>query len=144
MTSDHLDGLTPQQDRAVLALINQPSVPKAAESCGVPERTLYRWLEEPVFREAFRSVRRKAFDQAASLNLRFMAMAVNTLAKVAADAHASDNARVAASSAILKFGRESIELDELLERVERLEGPSRGGGGGGYAGEGRRAVPWGT
>ena len=49
-------------------------------------------------------------------------MAMTTLARIANDTTAPYASRVAASVAILRFGRESIELDDLAERIERLEG----------------------
>jgi hypothetical protein len=48
-------------------------------------------------------------------------MAVHALAKVMTDANANPQARVAAASALLKFSRESIEVDSLVERIEQLE-----------------------
>ena len=50
-----------------------------------------------------------------------MPHAVNTLAKIMADATAPHSARVSAASATLKFSREAIELDDLAARVEALE-----------------------
>lgn|GEM_PF-2260722 len=58
---------------------------KAAESCGVNERTLRRWLGDHKFRAAFRSARRQTFTQAMALTQRYTPMAVNMLAKVMTD-----------------------------------------------------------
>jgi hypothetical protein len=115
------EGLDARQEAAVVALVNQPSVAKAAEACGVPERTLYRWLAEPAFSKAYRRARRLAFSHAIALSQRLAVLAVNVLGKVANDAGAPHAARVSASSAILKFSRESIELDDLAGRIETLE-----------------------
>ncbi|QKK08413.1 MAG: hypothetical protein HND58_09645 [Planctomycetota bacterium] len=38
-----------------------------------------------------------------------------------ADASAANAAKVSAATAMLKFGRESIELDDLAARIETLE-----------------------
>ena len=128
-----MGGLTVQQENAVLALLNEASVPKAAAACGVPERTLYRWLEHPTFLAKFRQARKKTFDQAISLTLRFSPMAVNVLAKVMTDPVTAAAPKVAAAIALLKFGRESIEMGDVVERLEELEADHAGGGG-------RRAV----
>ena len=46
---------------------------------------------------------------------------MNTLVKVMSDTGAGHSARVSAATALLKFGREGIELDDLAARVEALE-----------------------
>ncbi len=38
------------------------------------------------------------------------------------DANANPQARVAAATALLKFSRESLEIDSLVEGIEQLEG----------------------
>ncbi|MFN0131451.1 MAG: hypothetical protein ACKVW3_02800, partial [Phycisphaerales bacterium] len=52
---------------------------------------------------------------------RYAPLAVQTLASVAADKSAPHSSRVSASTAILKFSRDSIEIDDLAARVETLE-----------------------
>lgn len=121
MAENAPDNLTPQQENAILALLNQPTVAKAAEAAGAGERSLYRWMDEPVFSRAYRKARRQSFAQAIALTQRYAPMAVNNLAKISTDPSAGAAARVSASSALLKFSRESIELDDLAERVENLE-----------------------
>ena len=48
-------------------------------------------------------------------------MAVQALVKIVADKEAPHSARVSAAGLLLKFSRESIELDDLAARVEQLE-----------------------
>ena len=114
-------GLTPKQEAAIAALVGSPSIAKAADLCGVNERTIYRWLREPAFARAFREARRQSFGHAISLAQHYSPMALNNLAKIAGDPSAGHAARVSASLGILKVARESIELDELVGRVEALE-----------------------
>ena len=118
---DPIPGLNARQERAVLALLREPTVPKAAESVGVSERTLYRWLDIPAFSKAFFKARRQAFGQAIGLMQHYAPHAVNTLVKAMADAATPAHVKVSAATAILKFGREGIELDDLAARVEALE-----------------------
>lgn len=115
------DGLTPKQEQAIVALLSEPTVAKAAAAVSVHIRTIYRWLETPAFARRFRKLRRENFAQAMSLTQRYAPLAINTLARIMADATAPHSSRVAAAGAILKFTRESIELDELASRVEALE-----------------------
>ncbi len=48
-------------------------------------------------------------------------LAVHALAKIVTDGSVQASARVSAASALLKFGRDSIELDDLASRIETLE-----------------------
>ena len=139
MQLNYLDELTPKQEQAIVALINEPSIEKAATRVGVGERTLYRWLSDPLFSSAYRSARREAFSQAIGLTQKYAPLAVNQLAKMVHDPSTPATARVTAAVALLRFSRESIELDDLAGRIEALERQARasnaddrrGGDGGG-------------
>lgn len=113
--------LNANQERAIVALINETSVARAAEVAGINQTTLHRWLKDDAFSTAYRHARREAFNQAIALTQRYSPLAVNTLAQVMMDQTASHASKVAAASAMLKFGREGIELDDLAGRVESLE-----------------------
>jgi len=115
------DDLTPKQEEAIVALMNEPSIAKAAKAAEVGERTLMRWLREPGFARAYRISRREAFGQAIAMTQRYAPLAVATLARVMADESAGHSAKVSAATAILRFGREGIELDDLAARIEALE-----------------------
>ncbi len=113
--------LTPPQERAIIALLNEQTVGRAAAAAKVGQRTLYRWLRDPTFSLAYRQARRDAFGQAIALTQRNAPLAVNTLAQVMMDDQAPSSSKVAAATTILRFGREGIELDDLGARVEALE-----------------------
>ena len=116
------NGLSPKQEQAILALMSESTVIRAAETVGVDARSIYRWLADPTFAAAFRRTRREAFAQAMATTQKYAAMAVHSLDKVMTDANANPQARVAAATALLKFSRESLEIDTLVERIEQLEG----------------------
>ena len=116
------DVLTPKQEKAILALLQEPTIAKAAASAQVGHRSLVRWLTQEDFGRAYRKARREAFGQAIGLTQHYAPLAVNTLATIMADASTPAHARVTAATTLLKFGREGIELDDLAARVEALEG----------------------
>ena len=118
---DRHDGLTAPQERAIIALLNEQTVGRAAAASEVGQRTLYRWMKDPTFSRAYREARRDAFGQAIALTQRYAPLAVNTLAQVMMDDGAPSSSKVAAATTILRFGREGIELDDLAARVEALE-----------------------
>ncbi len=118
---DRHQGLTGQQERAIIALLNEQTIGRAAAAAEVGQRTLYRWLKDAAFSRAYREARRDAFGQAIALTQRYAPLAVNTLAQVMMDDGAPSSSKVAAATTILRFGREGIELDDLAARVEALE-----------------------
>lgn len=121
-TSKQVTALKPTQQRALTALMSEPSVAAAARAANIGQRTLHHWLEhDAAFIAAYRRVKRMAFEQAAGLTQRYAAMAVHTLAKVMVDPAAPYPARVTAAASILRFGRDSVELEDVLQRVEDLE-----------------------
>ncbi len=120
-TDDPQRALTPVQERAIIALLNEQTISRAAAAVEVGQRTLYRWLRQPEFARAYREARREAFGQAIALTQRYAPLAVNTLAQVMMDNDAPSSSKVAAATTILRFGREGIELDDLAARIEALE-----------------------
>jgi hypothetical protein len=124
---DFGSGLTAAQHHAVLALLTEASIAASARRAGVGERTLHRWLRDEVFMAEYRRARREAFSQAIGLTQRASASAVATLLKIMHDATAAASARVSAASQILRFARESIEVDDLAERVAALESEGSAG-----------------
>ncbi len=116
------DDLSPKQEKAILALLQEPTIAKAAKAAQIGERTIHRWLSDSDFGKAYRKARREAFGHAIALTQHYAPLAVNTLATIMADASTPAHARVTAASTLLKFGREGIELDDLAARVETLEG----------------------
>ncbi len=119
------NGLEPKHEEAIVALLEQPTIKKAAEHCGMAFRTLYRWLDNPTFKEAYRKARRETFKHAISMTQRYAPLAVQTLAKIMTDDKATSASRAAAAEGILKFSRDSINLDDLEGRIEELESAAR-------------------
>ncbi len=115
------DVLTPQQQKACVALLTETTIAAAAKAAGVGERTLYRWLDDATFAEAYRAARRKAVTQAVARLQQLSSGAVAVLAQVAADKHAPAHSRVAAASKILDLAIKAVELEDVIKRVEALE-----------------------
>src|SRR5262245_53642249 len=120
MASTAIDGLPPAQEQAIGSLVNESSI-RAAKVCGLADRTIYNWLDNPAFKSAYRRARREAFSQAIALTQRHSPVAVDTLVKIMTDPKSTAAVRVSASTALLKFGREGIELEDLAARIETLE-----------------------
>ena len=116
-----MDGLTGPHAKAIAALLQEPTMQRAADVAGVSVRTLQRWMKEDNFHRALLRARREAFGQAVGLTQRLAPMAVGTFAKVMNDPAAPAAAKVSAAVALLKFGREGIEMEDFAARLEALE-----------------------
>ena len=113
--------LGPRQERAIGALLAQPTVAQAADAAGVGEWTLYRWLSDAGFRRAYEDARRRAFREALGRLNGAAREAVEALREVLRDEAARPGERVAASRALLDFGLRATQEIEIEERLAQLE-----------------------
>lgn len=113
--------LTKKQEKAVVALLAAPTVQAAAEAAGVSERTLWRWLQQPEFKEAYRQARREAVSHAIGRLQQATTRAVETLEEVMGNPEAKESARVSAAKTVLDAALKALELEDLEARVEELE-----------------------
>ncbi len=118
---DNDDGLSQRQHEALLAMLREPTVAKAAESTGIPQRTLYNWLQDEKFMSALRKARRDGFSTAVAMTVRYAPVAVTALVKVVTDQKTPAAARVRAATALLDFGTAFVELEDVVQRVAALE-----------------------
>lgn len=117
------DGLTPLQHKAVLALLEKPTVTEAARVAGVHRATLYKWLrEEPEFQAAHREARREVLRHVAARLQQISGEAVETLREVMSDKTQQGASRVGAARTVLDYAVKATEQQEVIERLDRLEG----------------------
>lgn len=118
-------GLSFRQTNAVMALMSETTIERAASRAGIKPRTLHRWLKEPEFMRAYRLARRQAFQHATAIVVKYAPVAVSTLVRILSDRNAPPNAQVTAAGLLLRFGRESIQLDEVMSRIDEIEAAVR-------------------
>jgi len=111
---------TARQHKALAALLAEPSIRKAAEASGVPERTLYAWLKDTAFAAEYRVMRRDATSQAIARIQQFSGHAAATLVQLMASPN-PPAIRLAAASKILELAIKSVEVDDITARLEALE-----------------------
>jgi hypothetical protein len=120
-----------RRERAIAALLAEPSVEAAARSARVGVATLRRWLAQPEFRAAYRAARRELLEGAVGQLQKAAGSAVDAL--VGTLGAEKDGDKIRAATAILDRAMRGLELLELVERVEEIErrlesrgGPARG------------------
>jgi hypothetical protein len=110
-----------QRQQLVIALLQHPSLEKAAKSVGISPVTAWRISKSPEFQEEYRQVRRDAFQQSLALLQQAGSIAVSTLLKIMRDPSAPAAARVHAAEFVLRHAAESFEAEELAARVQSIE-----------------------
>src|SRR5262245_41209465 len=115
------DPLTPTQELALVALLNEPTIAAAAVTAGVSESTLYRWLREPAFAAEYQRARREAVRQAVAQVQRVSWAAVSVLMQLMVDKTAAPSVRLNAASKILDLAIRAVELEDMEARIAALE-----------------------
>lgn len=116
-----LEGLTEQQVRALTALARGRTREEAAKEAGVCERTIYYWLQDPLFRSGLEELQQTYFRallaglSSAALN------AVRYLNSVVTGKEAGDALRIRAATALLSSSFNLVRRKEEAEESERLK-----------------------
>ena len=111
--------LSPRQRRALPIIAASLSNAQAARDVGVHESTLYRWLENPEFRNELDSLRREASELAVTEIQSAMLQAVS----VVIDATRSENEaiRLRAARELLQLGLRIGEIEKLRHDIRSME-----------------------
>jgi hypothetical protein len=115
------DSKASREDRAILALLQYPSVPKAAEALGIHPATLWRRLQKPQFQNKLHQARREAFSQNLGRLQQGSSAATSTLLRLMADAQTPASSRVRAAETILRHAQSGLDREALLLRLAQLE-----------------------
>ena len=116
-----LDDLTARQEKAIVALLREPTVTAAAAAVGLGERTIFTWLQDPLFVAAYRAARREAVSQAIAQLQGASQRAVRVLCQVMDDPKANQRTRILAANSVLNTALRAIEIEDLAERLAALE-----------------------
>jgi hypothetical protein len=111
-----------KRQKAIAALMAYPSIRSAAESCGIGERTLYRWVaEDRTFQAQLAAAEAELVDQTARRLLSLTGGAIKTLAQLTVGAE-DDGIRLRTAVAILDQAsrwRDSTAIERRIQALER-------------------------
>ena len=113
--------VTPKQTQAIIALLEKPTIKSAAKWAGVNETTLHRWFQLPAFREDYYRARTDLIQHSMGRLQKACGVAVETLKSIMADPSGPASARVSAARTTLEMAIRSVELEDLQQRVDRLD-----------------------
>lgn len=113
--------LNGKQEKALIALLTESTIKQAANKSGVGEATLYRWLNEEDFSQAYKEARSQALTQTISRIQQSTNTAVNTLNDIMTDTEASASSRVTAAKTILEMAFKAHEIENVVSKIEEME-----------------------
>lgn len=110
-----------KKELALGALLTESTLEAAAKIAGISEVTLWRWLKDQEFAEAYRELKREAVGQAITRLQQISCQAVETLKTIMLDKESPASVRVSAAKSILEMAVKAIEIEDIARRVETLE-----------------------
>jgi hypothetical protein len=110
-----------KMEPAIAALLTRPNIEDAARVAGVGEKTLRRWLQEPVFRAAYRKARRDVVGQTTARLQQATGAAGAIVLKLMTDVNVPASVRLRAAECVLDRATKSLELDDMEDRISELE-----------------------
>lgn len=122
--------LTAKQERAIAELIGGATVTDAATAAGVCRQQVHEWLSQSGFSSALTSARRAAFTEALTRIASTASDAARVLEEIMNDSKQPGTVRVSAAAKILDAAFKASMLDELEDRIARLEQLTSGDGRG--------------
>ena len=113
--------LSRKKSKAVLALLDHRTVGEAAESIGVGQSTLFRWMQDHNFQRHYMQAKRKVINQAITQLQKMTGEAVEVLGHIMMDNANPPTSRIACAKAILDHAFKGFELEDLAMRIDSLE-----------------------
>jgi hypothetical protein len=110
-----------KEDIAILSLLTEPTIKKAAEKADIGETTLWRWMQKDDFKEKYNQAKREAVGHATTRLRQSMTIAIDALVDMAQNQKTPAVARASACRTLIEFGFKAHEMEDLQERVEALE-----------------------
>src|SRR5258708_34537769 len=110
------------REKAISLLLSEKTIERAAKKVPVTRRTLHRWLREADFRAALMEARADLLKTATRILTRNSAKAAEVLATIfSAKGKPNQASRVSAAIGTLRLSLDAFALEDLEERIRRLE-----------------------
>lgn len=117
----HGEKLSRKKEQAVAALLAKPSIPEAAKTVGIGERTLWRWLKDDSFKSAYSEARAQIVQFVIAEIQNGLTDATKTLVEIIKNKKAPASARVSAAKAMIDIGVKAVFEEDLKQRIEAIE-----------------------
>lgn len=113
--------MSPNKERALAALLTQPTKERAAEAAGIDSRTLRRYLSDPEFQEAYKAAFSGLVTDATRQAQQSLSPALSTLREIVEDNEQTATVRIQAARSLLEYGLRLTEITDILCDLEAAE-----------------------
>jgi hypothetical protein len=113
--------LSPKQYKAIAALLDEPTITKAAVAAGIHHATMHRWLQQPHFRRAYMEARWKSVQHSIARVQQFTSEAAAVLRDIMNDKSSPAYSRIAAANSIMNNGLRGVELEDHDQRIAEIQ-----------------------
>lgn len=113
--------MTPKKQKALIALLTQPTKEKAASAAGITSKTLRSYLADPGFQAEYKRAFSGLVEDATRQAQQSIAPALSTLREIVEDADENAHARISAARSILEYCMKLTETTDILTRLDELE-----------------------
>ena len=113
--------MTPNEERALSALLTSKTKLEAAEKAGITDRTMRRYFENPEFCQRYREAFAEVVQDATRRAQQLLEPALSTLQTVMEDEEIPAQARIAAAKSIIDYSLKLTEQADILEQLRELE-----------------------
>lgn len=113
--------LTQKQNRALIALLTQPTREEAAKAAGITSKTLRGYLEDPEFQAAYKTALAELLEDATTQAKQSLNPALTALREITEDGGQQAQARVSAARSLLEYSLKLTEQTDILEKLRELE-----------------------
>ncbi len=111
--------------KALIALLTQPTKEKAAEAAGITSKTLRGYLLDEGFQAEYKRAFAGLVEDATRQAQQSLVPALSTLREIAADTEGNAQARISAARSLLEYSLKLTESNDILSRLNELESTIR-------------------
>ena len=112
--------MTPKKQKALLALLTQPTKEKAATAAGITSKTLRGNLAEADFQAEYKRAFSGLVEDATRQAQQAIAPALSTLREIVEDGEENAQARIYAARSLLEYSLKLTESTDILNRLDEL------------------------
>ncbi len=121
--------MTPKKQKALVALLTQPTKEKAASAAGITSKTLRGYLDDPEFQAEYKKAFAGLVEDATRKVQQTLDPAVAVLREIMEDSDENGQVRVSAARSVLEYGLKMTEQTDIITRLQELEAAVGGGHG---------------
>lgn len=119
--STNIDKLKPKQERLLVALFTENTNEAAYKKAGITHNTGYKYLNEPTFQKRYNEMKRLIMQETTQAIQQASTSAVKVLVGILNDTEANNSDKIRVASIILDNAYKALELDDITERIDKLE-----------------------